>query len=209
MRVIGTTHGAGSRLTAVVAVLGLVAALTDSSAAHAEGHRVAVIDVAFIFKNHEGIKAEVAKIEEELKAFDAEMNARREELQQLANELKTFNVGSKEYSEKEERVASMESRMRLDMARKRKQLSDAEAKIYYENYKRIAEGVKYLAEHYKIDLVLRYNSEEMKPEEGDSVIRSVMKNVVYHDDALDMTRGVMQYLDRSQVARGNADSQSR
>lgn len=196
-------------MTAVVAVLGLVAALTDSSAAHAEGHRVAVIDVAFIFKNHEGIKAEVAKIEEELKAFDAEMNARREELQQLANELKTFNVGSKEYSEKEERVASMESRMRLDMARKRKQLSDAEAKIYYENYKRIAEGVKYLAEHYKIDLVLRYNSEEMKPEEGDSVIRSVMKNVVYHDDALDMTRGVMQYLDRSQVARGNADSQSR
>lgn len=196
-------------MTAVVAVLGLVAALTDGSAAHAEGHRVAVIDVAFIFKNHEGIKAEVAKIEEELKAFDAEMNARREELQQLANELKTFNVGSKEYSEKEERVASMESRMRLDMARKRKQLSDAEAKIYYENYKRIAEGVKYLAEHYKIDLVLRYNSEEMKPEEGDSVIRSVMKNVVYHDDALDMTRGVMQYLDRSQVARGNADSQSR
>ena len=46
-------------------------------------------------------------------------------------------------------------------------------------------------------MVLRYNSEEMDLERGDSVIRGVMKNIVYHDEALDMTKGVMQYLDKA------------
>ena len=90
----------------------------------------------------------------------------------------------------------MESKLRLDMARKRKELADSEARIYYDNYQQIAAGVKFLANHYKINLVLRYNSEDMNLEEGQSVIRGVMKNIVYHDEALDMTKGVMQYLDR-------------
>ena len=72
-----------------------------------------------------------------------------------------------------------------------------EAKIYFDNYQLIAKGVKFLANHYKINLVLRYNSEDMDLEKGDSVIRGVMKNIVYHDKALDMTQGVMQYLDKT------------
>ncbi len=35
------------------------------------GHRIAVVDVAYIFKNHPGIKAQVEKVEDELKAYDA------------------------------------------------------------------------------------------------------------------------------------------
>ena len=85
-----------------------------------------------------------------------------------------------------------------------KNLQDAEARIYFDNYQLIANGVKFLAQHYKINLVLRYNSEDMDLEKGESVIRGVMKNIVYHDKALDMTQGVMQYLDKTmnQQARG-------
>jgi Skp family chaperone for outer membrane proteins len=165
--------------------------------AKAEGHQVAVVDVAYIFKNHAAIKAQVAEVEAELKAFDQELTGKREELKNAAAELKTFKVGSPEYAQAEERVAGMESRLRLDMARKRKEISDAEAKIYFDNYQRIAAGVKYLANHYKINLVLRYNSEEMDLEQGESVIRGVMKSIVYHDESLDMTKGVMQYLDQT------------
>jgi len=63
------------------------------------------------------------------------------ELKQAAERLKTFKVNSPEYAAQEEQVASMESKLRLDMARKRKELADAEASIYYENYKLIANGV--------------------------------------------------------------------
>ena len=186
-------------------VLGVLAAglVTTSQiqAQETKAHRVAVIDVAYIFKNHPGIKAQVEQVENNLKAYDAELAAKRQELQQTAEKLKQFKAGSPEYSAQEEQVAEMESRLRLDMARKRKELSEAEARIYFENYTQISEAVKYLANHYKIDLVLRYNSEEMNLEQGESVIRGVMKNIVYHNPDLDMTTGVMQYLDRLQTAK--------
>ena len=170
-------------------------------------HRIAVVDVAYIFKNHPGIKAQVTKVETDLKNYDAELKQKREQLKTAAEQLKTFTAGTPEYSAQEERVASMESKLRLDMARKRKELADAEAKIYFDNYQKIAAGVKYLANHYKINLVLRYNSENIDPKAGDSVIRGVMKNVVYHDESLDMTKGVMQYLD--QVLQADAGGATR
>lgn len=197
MRVFGKTVCSISTALCVAAATSFGVSTAHAETASGGGHKVAVIDVAYIFKNHEAIKAEVAKVEEELKSFDSELNKKREELQQAASELKTFKIGSPEYTAAEERVASMESRLRLDMARKRKELSDAEAKIYFENYQRIAAGVEFLANHYQINLVLRYNSEEMSLEQGESVIRGVMKNIVYHDKSLDMTKAVMQYLDRS------------
>ncbi len=166
------------------------------------GHKIAVVDVAYIFKNHPGIKAQVEQVEGDLKNYDAQLQGKREELKQAAERLKTFKIGTPDYTAQEEQVASMESKLRLDMARKRKELADAEARIYYENYQSISEGVKFLAQHYKINLVLRYNNEEMDLEKGDSVVRGVMKNIVYHDEALDMTKGVMQFLDQKMANRG-------
>ena len=180
-----------------MAIVSLTALAPAAASAQDGGHRVAVVDVAYIFKNHDGIKAQVEQVEGELKSYDAELKGKREALQQEAAKLKNFKPSSDKYAEQEEKVATMESRLRLDMARKRKELAEAEAKIYYDNYKRITAGVKYLAEHYNINLVLRYNSEAMNLNQNESVIRGVMKNVVYHDEALDMTQGVMQYLNQT------------
>ncbi len=182
---------------AIAMAIGTLSALAPLAASAEDFHRIAVVDVAYIFKNHPGIKAQVSQVENELKSYDAELTEKREALKQAAAQLKTLKVGTAAYTAQEEQVASMESKLRLDMQRKRKELGDAEARIYFENYQRIAAGVKFLAQHYKINLVLRYNSEDMDLEQGDSVIRGVMKNIVYHDDSLDMTKGVMQYLDQT------------
>ena len=188
------------RLIYKAAILMAIAAgsvLAPSMASAQEATRVAIVDVAYIFKNHPGIKAQVTKVEGDLKRYDAELKGKRDQLKTAAEKLKTFDPGSPAYSAQEEQVASMESKLRLDMARKRKELADAEAKIYFDNYQQIAAGVKFLAEHNKINLVLRYNSEAMDKGKGDSVIRGVMKNIVFHDEALNMTPIVMQYLDRA------------
>ncbi len=194
--------------SAIAMAIVTLSAMAPVVATAEDGHRLAVVDVAYIFKNHPGIKAQVSKVETDLKNYDAELTAKRETLKQEAAQLKTLKVGTADYTAQEEKVASMESKLRLDMARKRKELADAEARIYYENYQRIAAGVKFLAQHYKINLVLRYNSEDMDLEQGDSVIRGVMKNIVYHDEALDMTKGVMQYLDQMLKVAGNPNTDS-
>ncbi|WP_233148417.1 OmpH family outer membrane protein [Rhodopirellula sp. MGV] len=186
-------YGIAIGLAAVLAP-GLVA--NQAQAQNTEPHRIAVVDVGYIFKSHTGIRTQVAKIEADLKAFDAELKDKREQLRVMAAKLKDLSPGTPDYAALEEQITDMDAKLRLEMNRKRKELADAEAKIYFDNYQHIAEGVKFLAGHYKINLVLRYNSEEMKEGEGQSVIRGVMKNIVYHDEQLDMTPGVMQYLDR-------------
>ncbi len=163
-------------------------------AASSGGHHVAIVDIARIFKESPAIKSQVEAVENELKAYDATLSGKRDELKQAVEQLKAFKAGSPDYTAQEERVASMESRLRLEMSRKRKELADAEARIYFDNYQEIAAAVKTVASYNKINLVLRYNSEEMDMEKGESVIRGVMKNIVYHDAALDMTPLVMQVL---------------
>ena len=192
-----------SALTLAIVSLSVLTPAIALAQEAASPHRVAVVDVAYIFKNHAGIKAEVTRVETDLKNYDAELKTKREALKAAAEQLKQFKVGSPDYAAQEEKVAGMESMLRLDMARKRKELADKEAKIYFDNYQRIAAGVKLLAQYHKINLVLRYNSEEMNEDNGDTVIRGVMKNIVYHDESLDMTKGVMQYLDRL-AANNNA-----
>ena len=186
------------RHTAIVLAIVCMSALAPNlvSAQDTSPHRIAVVDVAFIFKNHPGIKAQVTKVEQDLKAYEAELKTKRDALKATAEQLKQFKPGTPDYTALEEKLAQMESKLRLEMARKRKELADTEARIYYDNYKQISAGVKYLAQYYKINLVLRYNSEDMDLEKGESVIRGVMRNIVYHDESLDMTKAVMAYLDK-------------
>jgi len=201
---------------AAIALASLAAASlapTTVSAQRAEstqpqGHHIAVIDVAYIFKNLAAIKAQVGKLEDDLKKYDAELKQKQDALKQSAAQLKTLKPGTADYARQEEHYATLESQLRLDIARKKKELGDAEAKIYYDNYQRIAAAVKAIATHNNIKLVLRFNSEDMDLEQGDSVARGVMKNVVYHDSTINMTNTVLRYLEQqtstSQIATGGS-----
>lgn len=162
--------------------------------------KIAVIDVAFIFKNSDKIKSEVSQIENSMKAYEQEMATVRKTMQREAELLKTYKAGSPEYAAQEEKLAGMESKLKLETIRKRKELADAEAKIYFTNYQKIRAVVKQVSEYNGIDLVLRYNSEEMTLDKQDSVLRGVMKGVVYHSPKLDLTQMVIQALG-AQVAQ--------
>lgn len=196
---------------AMVALATVVTTPLASSAQQADstqsGHRIAVIDIARIFKELPAIKSEVTKVEADLKTFDAELVQRREDLKQSFAQLKTLKAGTADYARREEQIASSESKLRLDMARKKQELRDAEAKIYFENYRRIAAAVKTIATHNNLSLVLRFNSEQMSLEHSESVARGVMKNVVYHDSTIDMTEIVLRFLEQQaknpEVASGS------
>jgi Skp family chaperone for outer membrane proteins len=162
---------------------------------------IAVVDVARILKEHKGIQAQVKAVEEELASYDKQFKQQQEELKAAVELLKTLQQGSVDYAKQEEKIANADSSLRLQMNRKRKELVDAEARIYYDNYTMISDAVKLIAEHNKIDLVLRYNSEEMALENQESVIRGVMKNIVYHKDSLDITAYVMQVLDQKMASK--------
>ena len=114
MRFIGKTATA-------LAMITFFAMTSATVSAQDPGHRIAVVDVAFIFKNHPGIKSQVTSVENDLKNYHAELNGKREPLKAEAERLKSFKPGSPEYTAQEEKVASLDSKLRLDMARKQKE----------------------------------------------------------------------------------------
>ncbi len=161
------------------------------------GHRIGVVDVGLIFREHAGIKQRLSAVEATLKAYDAELMTKRKEIQTTVEALKTLNPGSQEYAAQEEKAARLESELKLEASRKRKELAEAEAKVYFESYQQIASAVKRIAEYNKIDLVLRYNSEEMDLQSEESVLRGLQKSVVYRKDGLDLTPVVMTLLNQA------------
>ncbi len=167
-------------------------------------HRVATIDVGYIFKNQPSIQAQVKKIESDLKAYETVLLQKREAVKQAVEKLKTLKPGSPDFIKQEELAASLDSQLRLDMSRRQMSFRTDETKIYYDNYQRIIAAVETIAKHNKIQLVMRSNSEEMDLDNANSVTSGVMKNVVFRDDAIDMTNMVMQYLQQSAATQANA-----
>lgn len=170
---------------------------------NAAPHKVAVIDVARVLKEHAGIQEQLKKVEQELKDFEALIKQKQNDQRMAVEQLKTLTPGSPDYASQEEKIAELDKNMRLEVTRKRKELVEAEARVYFVNYQLITDAVRRVAEHNKIDLVLRYNGEEMSLEDKESVIRGVMKNIVYHSNRMDITPIVMQVLDQLMVAQRN------
>ena len=160
------------------------------------GHRFAVIDVGFVFKNLPAIQAQVREIKAELAKHEAEVKQKRDALNQAVVRLKSMTPGTSEYARQEEFVADLDSKLRLDMRRRHSEMSEAESKIYYDNYLKLSAAVKAVAIHNNINLVLRFNADDVNPQQHDSVTRHVMRNVVYHDAGINITDTVMRYLEQ-------------
>ena len=189
----------------IVAALSIVAGTGSTQTPTSPGHKIAVVDIGYIFRTHEGIKQRLGSVETTLKAYDTELKSKQRELAQGVEALKQFNAGSPEYAAQEEKVARLESGLKLEANRKRKELAEAEAKVYFESYQQIATAVQTIAQHNGIHLVMRYNSEEMELENEDSVLRGLQKSVVYRSTELDMTPVVMQLLNQgTQTANAGA-----
>ncbi|QDV68108.1 Outer membrane protein (OmpH-like) [Rosistilla carotiformis] len=162
--------------------------------------KFAIIDVAYIFKNAECIKAEVAAIEQQMAELQNFGKAKQQELLNEAKAIKAFKPGSLEYARQEEKLAELESQLKLEVFRRRKSLADAEAGLYFDGYQKMHRIISQVAQYNNIDLVLRYDSEAMDLEKPDTVLRSVMKNVVYRADTIDLTQIVLAALDKTEIA---------
>ena len=105
------------------------ASAQPAEASHPPGHRVAVIDVGYIFKNLPAIKAQVSKVQSELKEYEKELKQKRDEMMQAVTKLKMMKVGTPEYASQEEHVANLDSKLRLEARHKHYEFRNAEAKV--------------------------------------------------------------------------------
>ena len=168
---------------ALVAGLALCAPATaqNPAGANAAKYGVAVVDINYIFKNHQGFRAAMDGMQEDFKAVEAEVQAKQQQIVAAQEQKKGYKPGSAEYKQLDEQIVRMNASLQVEVTQKRKDLVEREAKIYFDTFKEVERVIGYYAERQGIGIVLRFNGEEADPNNRESILRSINKAVHFQN----------------------------
>ena len=182
-------------LVAVSMTALLNAQAPNPAGANAAKFNVAVVDISYIFKNHQRFKSTMESMKKEMEGIETDLKADREKIATLEQERNTFGAGTAEYKQRDEEVARQMANFNLKMGKLRKDFLEREAKVYYQTYLEVVDAVKYYAKRQSIGLVLRFNGEPVDPNRRDDVLREINKPVVVQDQ-IDITPDILALINR-------------
>lgn len=197
---------------ATVAVLSLVgpsalAQAPNPAGANAQKHGVAVVDINYIFKNHKRHQATVEAMKAEMTKIEGELKADSEKLRQMEEQRNAYNVGAAEYKQLDEELARSIADFKLKMDRLRKEFMEREAKIYYQAFLEVSDAIKYYADRHDIGLVIRFNGDKVDANRREDVLREIQKTVVYQN-RIDITPDILALVNRDAQAVPQAGRQA-
>lgn len=173
---------------------------------------VAIIDLSYIFKNHERFKAmnenmrnEVLRAEEALKARRTEIETLTKRLNDLGNELRK---DSPEYKQLDADLTRKKIDLSTQISQQKKEFLEKEAKIYYSVYQEVIDEVQYFADRNRISLVLRFNGDPVTDGDPQEILKQLNKSVVYYNKGIDITPVILDSLNRRALGGGAVPGQS-
>ena len=169
------------------------AAAQNQAGANAGRYQIAVVDVSYIFKQHQGFKQKMEGMKQQMQTIDAQMKGKRDEIAQLEQQKTSYTPGSQEFKSLDENIARAKANFSLDTTKLRKDFLEREAKIYYETYLEVDQAVQYYATRNNIGLVLRFDGEKVDPNIREDVLRGINKAVVFQNN-IDITPDVLAML---------------
>lgn len=162
-----------------------------------QGGAVAVVDVGYIFKNHSGFNTQMEAMKGEVQKYEETLRARHQELSQERDQLlQQFKPGTPNYDKLERELADKAAKLQVDTQLKKKDFLQREAKVYYDVYLEVSKAIEDFSNMNGIDLVLRYNGDEIDKDDRQSVLTGVNRAIVYHRN-LDITREILDRLNRA------------
>lgn len=165
--------------------------LVASSSAWAQVN-VALLDVGFIFKNHQGFKGEMEAMKASVTTFEQELKAKQTAIQNQSRQLGTLKAGTPQYKELEEQTTKQLADLKVQMQLKRKEIMEDEAKIYMKTYKQVMSTVSAFATSNNVHLVLRYDRESTPNDiAGPQETLKIINRPVIFQNRLDITESIL------------------
>lgn len=157
---------------------------------------IAVVDVAYIFKNHSRFKQQIDAMKKTVEAADAEVRRDQEDIKKAAEALKSFQPGTPDYKQREADLLKRQGELSLKVSLQKKDFMDQEGRIYFNVSREIDDAVKLLATRNSINLVLRFNGDPIDASDRNDILRGINKPIVFYDPRMDITPYVLQDLNR-------------
>lgn len=184
-------------LTAAVAMICGFGLLNAEAQQPSTPHKIALIDMAHVFKNYAKFEALRENLKGEIKASEDRMQADIQQLKAMKEKLDMMTESSPGFKQAEAELASKAAE--IDAGRKvmQREFLRKESQIYKQVYMEVTNAVKMYADYYKYSLVLRFNRQQIQEDDdAEAVINGMNKQVVYHRAEDDITEAVLDYLNK-------------
>ncbi|MEL7498496.1 MAG: OmpH family outer membrane protein [Planctomycetota bacterium] len=188
--------------TLFFSVVALFLSVTSIQAQENAG-RVAILDVAKVFKNNPSFEAQMKAIRDDADRLKASITQQQEQIKNDAQELTKYGVGTPERNQLEAQLEQRQTSLRTQARQSETQLLNREARIYFDTYQQMQTVVESIAQQYGLSLVLRFDSEAIDPTNRNEVIKGVNRAVVFHRK-LDLTTMVTDQLNARMAKGGSA-----
>ncbi len=164
---------------------------------------VATVDIAYIFKNHLGFKAQIEQMKRDAEAAEDTLKKEQALLKQMVEKLKEFKPGTPDFKKLEEDITQRQANAQVSVSLQKKEFMERETKIHSTIYREIEDAVKYYADRTGIQLVLQFNGDPLDVNNRQSVAMNLNKLVVYQR-GIDITPIILESLNRSRGAATGA-----
>jgi Skp family chaperone for outer membrane proteins len=158
---------------------------------------VAIIDLGYIYKNHERFKALSEDLAADVKAAEEALNEEKESLRALYDQIEQYDQGTEERRQLEEEYTKRDADVRVRVTIQKKEFIEREAQLYYNVYQEIVDRVETYCDRNGVMLVLRFNGDPITATSPDDILRGLNSMVVYYASRIDITPIILDELNQS------------
>lgn len=175
-----------------------------AAAASSAPHKIALIDMAYVFKNYEKFTRLREDLKAEIQASEEEAKTRAMNLQEMQQKMKAFTDSSPEFTAAEQQLAKASAEFEAFRRAAQRDFLKKESQIYHTVYLDATDAVSKYAKYYKYNLVLRFNREELDTENAQKLIEGMNRQVVHFEPENDITLSVTDYLNKKYTQTAGA-----
>ena len=182
----------------VIFVIAAVVALGASVVSAQETGRVAILDVAKVFKDNTSFGDKMAALKADAERLKGQVTAEQDRIKVEVMKLRDLKPGP-ERNKREADLEQQHTHLRTTTRQAESELLSQEARVYFDTYREMQAVVEAIAQANGLSLVLRFDSEDIDSHNQQSVKKGLNRAVVFHRQ-LDLTKLVSQQLNARMAA---------
>ena len=189
-------------LVAVLVSVGLILGMWGVTAAQGQNGRpatqagaearVALVDVAYVFKNYNKFNGNYEVMKKEVKQREQEIVEAQNELKNYLTQKQQFTPESQNSKQIDQKIAQKKAELEILAANSRQEFTQKEASLYHQTYQEVEAVIRQYAERNGIMLVLRASrDDESSSANPQEVIKEVSQQVIYALPGMDITEKIL------------------
>ena len=182
----------------VIFFIAAVVALGASVVSAQETGRVAILDVAKVFKDNTSFGDKMAALKADAERLKGQVTAEQDRIKVEVMKLRDLKPGP-ERNKREADLEQQHTHLRTTTRQAESELLSQEARVYFDTYREMQAVVEAIAQANGLSLVLRFDSEDIDPNNQQSVKKGLNRSLVFHRK-LDLTPLVSQQLNARMAA---------